>query len=581
MALNDALQELEKVYTSEYDISRRLVKELPEGVKILDADFELKSEILAFDMFPNYGDRESGWGTFFGPMSVFGNIKYPPIEEITSEMIDYWNKRSIETSNPILAGRYADLVWDLTELINGVKPSYITAEKVIKSYVEISTINEKGVVPVYTFHKLERALDIACSLNNEALIESCKKAIMSFEDKVGEDKWPGLWGRSFDNLIFNSRVNLTDIEENKIIADLENRLLRVTNNDTLDLNAADRAYKALIKYYNKKNSKDDIKRILTLLEGAYESIEVQSAAMQIDAWLKTLSRHYKEYGFEEDYKRILKRIETIGKEVSKELKPISIESTIEKEEIDEIVNVVVSGETRDVSFKIASFYIPRVKEAIEHINTTVRNSFMSLFSTNILDERGIVVAKLGSLDDDLEGHIVQQLSFTMKLQGMFLNLVFDKAITDYKDFKSDLTTLILTSPVIVENQNEIIKSAVNYHFEGHYLEAVHLFVPQFEASMRNLAELLGENILRDRKQKGVDEYVNEYVNLTGLLNNEKLHSTLGEDIITYFKVLYNEKVGWNIRNNICHGISNPATIDRLISERVLHSFMCLGLIKKT
>ena len=143
MALKETLKELETTYTSEHNISSRLTKELQKGEKVLDAEFELKSEILAFDMFPNYHHRESGWGTFFGPMSVFGDTKYPPIEEITADMILYWNNRSEETSNPILAGRYADLVWDLSILTTGKKPSHLVAEKVVKSYVEISHLEGK------------------------------------------------------------------------------------------------------------------------------------------------------------------------------------------------------------------------------------------------------------------------------------------------------------------------------------------------------------------------------------------------------------------------------------------------------
>ncbi len=579
MALKETLKELETTYTSEHNISSRLTKELQKGEKVLDAEFELKSEILAFDMFPNYHHRESGWGTFFGPMSFFGDTKYPPIEEITADMILYWNNRSEETSNPILAGRYADLVWDLSILTTGKKPSHLVAEKVVKSYVEISHLEGKDIVPVYVFDKLERALEIACSLNNKDLIEACKVAIVSYESKTGEDKWPGLWGRAFDNLVFNKNVTLTETEEKGIIDDLENRLVRVTDKGNLDLNAADRAYKALIKYYSKKNEKHEIKRILTLMERAYEAIEESSAAMQIDAWLKTLSAHYKEYGFKEDYKRVLKRIQTIGKEVFKELKTIAVESQITKDVIDEIVNDVVSGSTKDALHKIASYYIPRKQEAVNHINKSVRNSFMSLFGTNLLDERGIVIAKIGSVDNDLEGHIIQHLSFIMKFQGGFLNHVFDKAVSDHKDFQIHLTSWILGSPAIIENQHDVIKLAINHHFEKRYIEAVHLFVPQFEATIRNLVELLGENILKDVPYKDSD-YVNEYINLTGLLNNAKLNTQINEDIITYFKVLYNEKVGWNIRNNICHGISNPLTIDRLISERVLHSFICLGLIRK-
>ncbi|HSA04233.1 MAG TPA: hypothetical protein P5145_01460, partial [Tenuifilaceae bacterium] len=104
--------------TSEYEIESEFRKLIPENGT--EGSLELKAEIMAFSFVENYTNKETSWGTYFGPMIVMNNgdgtaIESPSIKLVTKEIIDYWTKRTNETTNPFLKARYLGLIWDFSK----------------------------------------------------------------------------------------------------------------------------------------------------------------------------------------------------------------------------------------------------------------------------------------------------------------------------------------------------------------------------------------------------------------------------------------------------------------------------------
>src|SRR5690606_36733063 len=101
---------LKKKGFDEHDFSSALRvlypnKELGEVIP-----FELKSESIAFDLVENYQSENYSWGTYFGPMWVSsdgkGNVtEAPSLQNVTQDVIEYWEKRIDESTNPILKAR--------------------------------------------------------------------------------------------------------------------------------------------------------------------------------------------------------------------------------------------------------------------------------------------------------------------------------------------------------------------------------------------------------------------------------------------------------------------------------------------
>ena len=78
-----------------------------------------QAESFAFGVHPHTGENPSPWGTHFGPFMTWSGEngmmhESPGRDQITGFAIDYWWNRAQTVRHPVLRGRYADLVWDLS-----------------------------------------------------------------------------------------------------------------------------------------------------------------------------------------------------------------------------------------------------------------------------------------------------------------------------------------------------------------------------------------------------------------------------------------------------------------------------------
>ena len=61
----------------------------------------------------------------------------------------------------------------------------------------------------------------------------------------------------------------------------------------------------------------------------------------------------------------------------------------------------------------------------------------------------------------------------------------------------------------------------------------------------------------------------------------KIKEVLGEDIQLYLICLFTNQRGWNIRNDVCHGMSELDYFSFQVIERILHVLLILGTIKNS
>jgi hypothetical protein len=54
---------------------------------------------------------------------------------------------------------------------------------------------------------------------------------------------------------------------------------------------------------------------------------------------------------------------------------------------------------------------------------------------------------------------------------------------------------------------------------------------------------------------------------------------LGDRVTLYLKVVFTDPRGWNLRNDLLHGIMNPDQLGWGSSERILHVILLLGSLR--
>ena len=255
---------------------------------------------------------------------------------------------------------------------------------------------------------------------------------------------------------------------------------------------------------------------------------------------------------------------------------ISHELTIPNEDLNNLVSAATEGDLESTLFRIAALYVPTKDQAEKQVLEISKNSpIFSLIPRQLMDDRGRTVAVLGPLKEDHAGHIVLQISQTLSFTSFILRRVIYGMLQKSGADSKSIFEHISQSPAFLESKYEIIRRGLEAYLNGDHLVAAHLLVPQFEEAVRTLLEKTGGSVLKKGRNGGFQLKL-----LDELLRDPLMVKCLNEDLSLYFRVLYTDQRGWNIRNSICHGLLPSNAIGQPMTDRIFHSFLCLALVKE-
>ncbi len=546
--------------------------------------FEWLSEIIAFQFMEEYRGNIEGYGDYFGPMmeatSADGTpIRAPDAKLVTAEMIAYWAERAKSSQHPVMAARYAGLVFDLSKIVTGKAASFEIAEIYFNNLLKISEDrlqeHEKDIV-----HKLERAIHVAISLKNEGWLAKARQETLACQNRINRDDAPGYWAIAHRLLIENKKSQITGEEEKQIINGLENRLssleLKIVDGQMADPWNYETAAEPLANYYKRKNSKTDLERIVTIWGNAFEKAIETVSGMLASSWLQHIHEIYIRYGFKDKAEWVAKKLHDVGESVIEELKPHSVEVQIPKEEIEKFVAAFTNADIERALARLAIHFIPDKKETLEMVHKLAKeNPFSYLVTRQIMDSDGRVVAIVNSPDVDPEGHIIQQITMEMGLRSVFFDDVAAGIDKKFGWNKENLLNFIYKSPCFQDERKGIIEKGISAYIEGDYLVSAHLLIPQIEEAVRTILEMFGGAVLeKNRQSEGF-----KYKTLDKLLREEAIQHVLGDNLSFYLRVILTDPRGLNLRNDVCHGLIKDNGIHRIHINRIIHVLLCLGLLR--
>lgn len=576
-------------FRGEYEIAQKIEGILKKNEKYEPTKEDI-AEQIAFDFMADYPSNNSGWETYYGPMSVLPNdkgqmVKYPSIRRVDQEMLEYWTERVKESKNPILSSRYADLVVDFSPKVLSKSADINLFQKVIDSNIAIC---EKLLAnPLDCKTKIKRALILAIQTNDQKRITETKNTIIKLEKNIAIDDKLGFWGFSFKWLIldFSKKVTLEDKERNELIKEIEERLKREEKNPWL----TEKAVSLLAEYYAREKDEKNLMRVLGILENSLKTNERSNS----DALLKThayeqIHEIYRKYASsfaeaEKANKRLSQEIGQLDLDWNKSLKEISVETKIKNEDIEKCLKGIF-GKNKDdklelVMAKIAVSHLPKkdaVKKQLDDVSS--KHPIQFLCTKQIISDDGVPIAKLSTLDEDYDNHFQSYALQYMQFGSFFLSLTLDEL---RKKFSKEKILEYFEKAVVFENENqEYLKRAISAYWDEDYLVASHLFNPLIESGIRELVKICGGLVLVP------DEKLNGYKNvlLGGLLKNdqifENVFSKSGHNILFYFRLVLTEKLGMNLRNDFAHGLEKKKFFGRDASDRLFHILICLSVVRK-
>jgi len=560
--------------TSEHSISSKINK-----ITEKDQSSEAIAERIAFGFCEDYLDKQNGWGTYYGPMMVWVGddgkaYESPSISLVTNDIIEHWKTRSQNTTNPVMKARYTGLIWDLSETAIGIKPDYKIAIDYVNALLDI-TDNELSEHSTETITKITRAYKVASGLNNSDLIERCIESAINLEDRISEDDKAGLWGFCFDLFVLCKSSNLSEAQEKKLVDDLESRLVRVSKEHSPWV--CESAGIPLATYYRSDGMNDDVTRVIDVVGRCFEESCEGIAPMQASSWLQHVHDIYISFNLKENAERVSKKIYEIGPDVVESMQEFSHGMEIPKEKLDAYLDSMTSGGLEITLKRIAVRFLPKKDQVEQQVLELAKNHPLTyLFTKTLQDHKGRPVATIGGIEDDLEGNTIHQLSQNMNIDSFFLRHSFNKASEVYAMSAEEVTDFVCKSPIFEESKKDLILAGVQSYLKEDYISAIHVLVPQAEAGIRMLVELMGGSTLRKNRQGGL-----QLRTFDDLLRDVSVENCFGTDSSFYFRILLTDQRGWNMRNDVCHGINPAGAFNYSMADRIMHVILCLAQVRES
>lgn len=214
---------------------------------------------------------------------------------------------------------------------------------------------------------------------------------------------------------------------------------------------------------------------------------------------------------------------------------------------------------------------------------TLGSSFSRLFGTTYYSSDGRVIAKTnGGLEQcgeeyklQLEAQIQQDFSIDIELsiRGSIYP-AFKQFLSEHTVSKEYIMTVCLNSSIVPRDRASIWAEGLYFGFEKNFLVSTHLLIPQVEHIIRLLL-----------KQADIQTTVLEpsgiemEKGLSKLIEDPKLEELIDKNLILELKYLLTKSIGYNLRNNVAHGLSSPHAFESI--EAVYLWWRILRLVVQT
>lgn len=556
--------------------------DIVNAIRSLPESAEKTYEQLAFAFVDGSGKC---WKTYYGPtresLDSDGSHKafFPDISMITSDAIAYWETRADEVQNPLLKMRYTGLVLDFKKKVTGVSPDF---RKIRYSHLVASLNVAKGEFFRYERQNMEavrHGLKMAVSINDTQLIDCAVRILVNFDRKYSTDDNFNCARVLLEELV-EFRKFFTEFEEDVLLNHLKrfNRLEQkaLKEGRTTDRFAHDlyEETKMLAEFYKATKQNEKIKPFIDRLVQAVKVSFELKGGLWSQGMIEKMQRLYIKYHLYKEANALYVDVRALGEKAKSEMHRHSFTITFQKKMMEEYWQWVFQGDDESRWNTFLLEYIPILEQEKKFQEEEERESpLYSLIPVFELDKNGVPINTIGTGEERKKQRFIQGIYQRMRL----LNPILHEHMIKLEKMGLLNTDRIMNQvfnkdiPLIKEDQRNILKRGFDAYFAGDYIVACHLIIPQFESAIRNLCEMFNGEILRTQ---GKAENGSEYKSLEGLL--EQLKDALGEDVATYYKVLFTETNGCNYRNLISHGLLFENDFNENMADRIVHAFLLLG-----
>ena len=551
-------------------LSKEAAKQIEQGNKKAGKVLWLLADISSFMLHPENLQK------VFSPIMIMQGKRTAIPEDFTENDLVFFENIVEECSDFRLKARIADTLWYL-------KRGFPYVKLAIENYMKFPL--DPNNLYIDTKDSFERAIRLSISTRQNDFLEKIQNLlIQTFHKSKIEDNF---YCKQVNDLLLI--VNI-DINTNlNIIQKLEEFAQEFE--DKVEWRTAREYYQSAKQWFKKLNDPNDINRMVIKIAETFvnEAKSRKDSHMIAAIFYENAIQEYRsipksqraDLDIDSKIEEIYQLMVNSNKLVSSELHKITTDS-IDISEL--ILNSIKKIENKNFEEALVIFANITTNPKYESLRNSSKKilestSISRLFDHTHYSHDGRVIGIIkGGLDDSesynqqLESQMRQQYSIEIGLiiHGSVIP-AFEQLTKEHLLRKEYLVSLCANSAIVPRDRVLIWAEGLYFGFERNFLVSTHLLIPQIEHLIRVI--LKQENIQTTvleatgiEKEKG----------LSTLLEEEKLNDLIGKDLLFDLKSLLTDNMGYNLRNNVAHGLSELGTFNSI--ESVYLWWLCFKLV---
>lgn len=556
------------------ELSKQAQIEIESGNKEKGKVLWLLADICSF-MLTSENTQEP-----YSPFMIMQGKRSAAPEDFTEEDISFFEEIIEECNDFRLKARIGDILW-----LYKSKKNSKHLETAIENFIQFPLDND-SLFRQDSKDCFSRAIKLALSTKRPT--KTIETTLLDTFNNTKQEE--GHYCSHINNLLVELNI---DINQNLSIVQKLEYFAQEFENQGSHWIARD-YYNAAKNWFKKINSENDINRLTALVaENFVKEATKKDSQMAAAKFYENAIQEYRSiprkdrptYNVDSRLSDIYQLMGTSNKLATDELSliqtdPIDISplittaiERIENKDFEEAF-VILSSITTTSNFEELR---KSTKKALDS------SIFSRLFGTTYYSGDGRVIAKTnGGLEQggkEYELQVEAQLQQTFSIDiGLSIKgsiyPAFKQFLSEHTVSKEYITAVCLNSSIVPRDRASIWAEGLYFGFEKNFLVSTHLLIPQVEHIIRLLL-----------KQADIQTTVLEASGiemekgLSTLIEDPKLEELIDKNLILELKYLLTKSIGYNLRNNVAHGLSSPHTFESI--EAVYLWWRILRLVVQT
>ncbi len=488
----------------------------------------------------------------------------PELAAVCPAISDHWCYRAKSLHHPVLKARYADLAWECRKGERILEMANIA----IDEYIRSCTPQYRRICSNW-YGAASRALNLAFQIKDCGKAQAALERLLELQRLANDD-------HSFILRIFNRIMGDSRIVLDQELLHQQMHLLETCIAEAKNVHTLEAAYSSLTIHSTRIGKNYSIDKLRRHLAKRLEKFTIeQDSLTAVWYYWPMVMELYKVLRDWDGHNRARIHFEKMTAQAQMEMPEIAIHCLVDNDIIEKEIEALISDEMDTTLEMIAGHFVRPYTFFVRELQNVGEFAPLESCTTRKHMKGRQVVATIGAADD-AEGRILDLArEYYIIGDGLFLSRAVQEAIENHNVEPCDFEKCANRHQLYLDTK--LLLEGIEAWYERDYVKAIHVLVPQIEFGLRAIAASFELPATRERPTVPGASTV---IPMGTILSNKIVQRKLGDDMILYFKSIYTDPRGYNLRNQFAHGLLKKDEFSEHLATRVIHTLLVLGYWKE-